>query len=155
MLTDKRRWYVYVLSDPRTDAIFYVGKGSGRRAWCHTATPYSGLRSAKHERIAALERLGTPQVVTVLAHFEYERDALHAERELIARLPELTNISQGQNAEPLRRRLLYTIIQHRVQMLSYREFTAFAKRKGLPTKMWWSFARGHIKLRNAIIAMPK
>ncbi|MHB8339589.1 MAG: hypothetical protein ACYDB7_00205 [Mycobacteriales bacterium] len=30
-------WYVYLLSDPRDQQIFYVGKGRGGRAFAHEA----------------------------------------------------------------------------------------------------------------------
>lgn len=154
MLTDNRRWYVYCLSDPRTDAIFYVGKGSGRRAWCHTATPYSGLRSAKHDRIAELERLGTPYIVTVLAHFQREHEAYQAERELIARLPRLTNISHGQNAESLRTRLLRTVDESIAKIRPYRECAISLAARGLPTSHWWNSMRWWVSMRREILAMP-
>ena len=31
----KLKWYVYLLSDPNSEEIFYVGKGKGNRVFDH------------------------------------------------------------------------------------------------------------------------
>ena len=31
----KLKWYVYLLSDPNTNEVFYVGKGKGNRVFDH------------------------------------------------------------------------------------------------------------------------
>lgn len=66
-------WYVYLLSDPRTDIVFYVGKGKGQRAFQHSAeakdrADHPDLQKAKHERILGIQRAGHEVQIDVLRH---------------------------------------------------------------------------------------
>lgn len=66
-------WYVYLLTDPRTRAVFYVGKGSGQRAFQHGAEArdkidHPELQKAKHERILEIEAAGSDVVIEILRH---------------------------------------------------------------------------------------
>lgn len=66
-------WYVYVLSDPRSGLPFYVGKGSGQRAFQHGAeardrADHPELQRAKHMRILEIESAGGDVTVEVLRH---------------------------------------------------------------------------------------
>lgn len=59
------RFYVYELSD-ETGAVFYVGKGSGRRMWDHKYKAVSGQKTPRADRIRAiLARGGTIQMAKV------------------------------------------------------------------------------------------
>jgi hypothetical protein len=87
-------FYVYTLADPWTKAVFYVGKGKGKRAWQHVHEVRRGKvnNPAKTERIQAiLKRRREPLVELVQQHMS-ELDALSLEERLIATLPNLTNI---------------------------------------------------------------
>jgi hypothetical protein len=66
-------WYVYLLTDPRTGTVFYVGKGSGNRAYQHGAeardrADHPDLQKAKHERILDIEGTGQAVTVEILRH---------------------------------------------------------------------------------------
>lgn len=90
-------FYVYALKDPRCQTTFYVGKGSGRRAWSHIAGALSGKadNARKAERIRSIVDAGMHPVVEKVAEYECEADAYEHERELIASLAGLTNIRAG------------------------------------------------------------
>jgi hypothetical protein len=66
-------WYVYLLGDPRSGAVFYVGKGSGNRAYQHGAeardrADQPDLQKAKHERILDIEGAGHAVTVEIRRH---------------------------------------------------------------------------------------
>jgi hypothetical protein len=66
-------WYVYLLGDPRTGTVFYVGKGSGNRAYQHGGeardrADHPHLQKAKHERILDIEADGHAVTVQILRH---------------------------------------------------------------------------------------
>lgn len=76
-------YYIYALKDPRTSPAraFYIGKGTGSRAWEHS------LRvdvTRKGQRIAEIQGAGHSVVTTVLADDLTETQALKLEAELIA-----------------------------------------------------------------------
>lgn len=76
-------YYIYALKDPRsTPAVpFYIGKGTGVRAWEHTLTVD---KTRKGLRIAEIIEAGFTVVTTVLADDLTEHQALKLEAELIA-----------------------------------------------------------------------
>lgn len=88
-------FYVYTLADPRTKEVFYVGKGKGKRAWQHVAEVRSGKISnqAKHDRIQAILKSNREPVVRIVRDFLREKEALDLEAQMIATLPNLTNIA--------------------------------------------------------------
>lgn len=76
-------YYIYALKDPRTSpaAPFYIGKGTGVRAWEHTIKID---KTSKGERIAQIVASGQKVVTTVLADDLTEHQALKLEAELIS-----------------------------------------------------------------------
>lgn len=76
-------FYVYALKDPRSTPAkpFYIGKGTGSRAWEHALRADN---SSKGQRIRAIQKSGRDVVTTKLIDGITESDALRLEAELIA-----------------------------------------------------------------------
>lgn len=76
-------FYVYALKDPRTNPAkpFYIGKGTGNRAWQHQANLDD---SEKGRVIAAILDAGKQVIHTIIADDLNEHQALKIEAELIA-----------------------------------------------------------------------
>lgn len=76
-------YYIYALKGPRTTPArpFYIGKGTGVRAWEHTLKID---KTRKGERIAEINAAGFRVVTTVLADDLTEYQALKLEAELIS-----------------------------------------------------------------------
>jgi hypothetical protein len=103
-------WYVYLLRDPRTGQIFYIGKGRGDRAFEHdeaaaTSVDHPELQSAKAARITELATAGRRVCVDVLRHgisseslaYEVESAAIDLANKLSPGT--LLNVVLGQDAE--------------------------------------------------------
>lgn len=91
-------FYVYELIDPRTEAAFYVGKGSGRRAWVHETVARNGRErnALKAEVLGQIRRAGLSPGVRIIADGLTEEAALKMERGIIVRNHgTLTNIALG------------------------------------------------------------
>jgi len=78
-----KSFYVYALKDPRQNPAkpFYIGKGTGIRAWEHTINVDD---TRKGLRIAEIQQQGFQVVTSVLADELSELQALKLEAELIA-----------------------------------------------------------------------
>jgi hypothetical protein len=76
-------YYVYALKDPRSNPArpFYIGKGTGSRAWDHSLRADD---TRKGKRIAEIQSAGRDVVTTVLADDLTEIQALKLESELVA-----------------------------------------------------------------------
>ena len=76
-------FYVYALKDPRSSPAmpFYVGKGTGSRAFDHLVTPDA---TKKYERIKQIIAAGAAPMVDILVEDLTEAQALRLEAELIA-----------------------------------------------------------------------
>ena len=76
-------FYIYALKDPRTNPAkpFYVGKGTGIRAWEHMVKVDN---TRKGKRIAEIREQGFEVIVSKLADELTEMQALKLEAELIA-----------------------------------------------------------------------
>jgi uncharacterized protein len=61
----KLDYYVYLLIDPTNDEVFYVGKGKGNRAFCHTADDSNPELS---KRIKSINRKGMVPRIDILMH---------------------------------------------------------------------------------------
>ena len=93
-------YYVYTLTDPRNDTIFYVGKGKGDRAWKHGRLQDRCGNVHKDNLIKKLHRLGMEPQVTIVKEFVNEEDAYNYEDQLTETIgiENLTNAKIGQRA---------------------------------------------------------
>jgi hypothetical protein len=73
-------FYIYALKDPRSGKPFYIGKGTGIRAWSHIANVD---KSSKGKRISEIQNLGHEVDVAILVSDLSEFQALRLEAELI------------------------------------------------------------------------
>lgn len=82
-MSNQNPFYVYALKDPRTKPAkaFYIGKGTGNRAWEHQSQIDD---SEKGRVIAAIHDAGLKVLHTILADDLTEIQALKLEAELIA-----------------------------------------------------------------------
>ena len=94
-----RGYYVYFLVDPRSQEIFYVGKGKGRRVSDHVKQAIKGnvSNAEKHKRITEILGAGKKVREFIFEHYEAESDAYACEKWLIETLRYLglTNIANG------------------------------------------------------------
>jgi uncharacterized protein len=88
-------FYVYLYVDPRTEKIFYVGKGQGERILAHLSEK---SESRKAKVLAELDRAGLEPRIEVLAHaLADEETAFGIEAAVIdlLGLDDLTNLCRG------------------------------------------------------------
>ena len=81
-MNEERSYYVYALKDTRSTPAkpFYIGKGTGIRAWEHDLSVDA---SAKGQRIRAIHEVGLEVLVSKLVEDITEMEALRIEAELI------------------------------------------------------------------------
>jgi len=95
---EKLNFYVYLLIDPRTDEVFYVGKGTGNRIFSHlNASIKKPIKSEKLDRIREIRcKCGEVKHI-VLRHGLTEKEAFEVEASLIdiLGLTALTNVVSG------------------------------------------------------------
>jgi hypothetical protein len=82
-VSERQSFYVYALKDPLVNPAipFYIGKGTGIRAWEHELT-IDG--SSKGQRIAKIHAAGKKVLITTLVENLTELDSLRIEAELIS-----------------------------------------------------------------------
>ena len=87
-------FYVYAYVDPRDEAVFYIGKGVGNRAFAHLA---EAPQSAKGKRLRAIRDAGGEPRIDILAHGLEETVAAKLEAAAIDLLgkQQLTNLVRG------------------------------------------------------------
>ena len=99
----KLGYYVYLLFNPLDEAVFYVGKGQGKRALTHLQDP---RRSRKTEVLRQIRAAGLVPRVDIVAHgLPDEAAAFRIEASLIdiLGLPALTNEIRGWRTKELGR----------------------------------------------------
>ena len=76
-------YYVYALKDPRSSPAkpFYIGKGTGSRAFDHLVTPD---RTRKYARIKEIQSVDLTPIVSILVDNISETEALKVEAEFIS-----------------------------------------------------------------------
>ena len=97
-VVEKLGYYVYLLRDPETKEIFYVGKGMDNRIFAHiNAAITDSPDTAKLERIRAIHARGQEVLHTIHRHGLTEKEAFEVEAALIdlLGLTELTNLISG------------------------------------------------------------
>lgn len=70
-VASKLGWYVYALIDPRDRTVFYVGKGTGNRAYQHARHAGTGggtLLDDKRGRIRQIHAAGLEVIVEIVRH---------------------------------------------------------------------------------------
>lgn len=102
-------YYVYLLKDPRSDSIFYVGKGTGDRANSHLseALKKDDKETEKLNMIGEIIRSGLEPKVLVIGRYETESEAFAVEATLIKWVygfDELTNAIQGHRHKSIRQK---------------------------------------------------
>lgn len=89
------KYYVYIYSNPKTDEIFYVGKGKGNRVFAHLEEQSD---SKKVQQINELRNQGIEPKIEILIHgLEDEKTALRVESSIIdlIGIKKLTNKQSG------------------------------------------------------------
>ncbi len=96
--------YVYLLEDPRSSKVFYVGKGSGNRVFEHLATACLNdtetAKADKNETIREIIAAGLEPKTSILRHGLEEDTAFELEASLIDFLgiDDLTNLQGGHHS---------------------------------------------------------
>lgn len=94
-------YYVYLLRDPDTDEVFYVGKGIGNRIFAHIQDSLSDKTdNLKLDRIRSIYNQGKQVKHTIHRHGLTEKEAFEVEAALIdiVGLADLTNKVSGHHS---------------------------------------------------------
>lgn len=107
-------WYVYALTDPRDNSIFYIGKGKDNRAFQHLKEKPKNAEeraSQKISRIEEISKAGFKTEILIIRHgISSEKAAFEIEGSLIDfaslldgkhKLDELTNLVVGHGSESM------------------------------------------------------
>jgi len=106
-------YYVYILRDPETNEVFYVGKGTGNRVFAHVrAAIENPIKNDRLQRIREINAKGLEVNYEILRHGLNEQEAFEIEATLIdyIRLPNLTNKVIGHDTEKRGRMTVPAII---------------------------------------------
>lgn len=99
---EKIGYYVYVLIDPKTDQVFYVGKGKGNRIFSHINGAISSpLESDKLNKIRSIQSKGLQIKHKIVRHGLTEKESLEVEASLIdfIGIQQLTNLVHGHHSD--------------------------------------------------------
>ena len=91
------KYYVYQLIDPNSNQTFYIGKGSGERAYTHNKFKDGNKNPYKDRFIKKLHQQGLEPIVDSVRYFDDEIAAYEYEDQLTESigLDNLTNIALG------------------------------------------------------------
>ncbi len=95
-------YYVYLLIDPTTERVFYVGKGTGNRIFAHVNLAIASPREDDRlEKIRSIQSKGLEVKYAIIRHGLTENEAFEVEAALIdfIDIRELTNIVVGHNSD--------------------------------------------------------
>lgn len=98
---EKIGYYVYLLIDPETNDVFYIGKGTGNRIFAHLNQALTSPEASdKLDKIREIQAKGLEVNHVVLRHGLTEKEAFEVEASLIdyVGIDDLTNIVQGQHS---------------------------------------------------------
>ncbi len=99
---EKLEYYVYLLSDPRTGKVFYVGKGHGNRINHHLlgALVEKTKETNKIKKIREIQKAGREVKLIILRHGLTEKEAFEIESSIIdyIGMKNLTNLVLGHNS---------------------------------------------------------
>lgn len=107
---EKLKYYVYLYIDPRDNAIFYVGKGNGNRAFAHLNEESD---KEKVKRIRDIKKDGLQPRIEILIHgIEDDETAKRIEASIIdlIGIDSLTNLQRGYDSRSYGRMSLEQII---------------------------------------------
>ncbi|MGV1099912.1 LEM-3-like GIY-YIG domain-containing protein [Thiovibrio sp. JS02] len=80
----QKPFYVYILTDPKTNQVFYVGKGKGKRYSQHQKEVESGIvETIKQKKIEHIISQGQQVKSFIVGRFKTEQEALAVESLLI------------------------------------------------------------------------
>lgn len=128
--------YVYLLIDPFTERVFYVGKGTGKRALSHARNwRAAGERNKiKAALIGRIETRGGKVIVHILQDGLSSDDALRLERLIIVQAHTvLTNIGMGE--KPIMDRVRADVIRSMAQIKPL--CVVYKENKGREHLMLW------------------
>ncbi|MBI9045396.1 MAG: hypothetical protein JEZ06_12975 [Anaerolineaceae bacterium] len=101
-VSEKLGYYVYLLIDPETDSIFYIGKGNGNRIFAHLNHALSSpLESDKLDKIRSIHAKGLQVKHIIHRHGLTEKEAFEVEAALIdfIGIRDLSNIVHGHHSD--------------------------------------------------------
>lgn len=107
---EKLKYYVYLYIDPRDNAIFYIGKGNGNRAFAHLNEESD---KEKVKRISDIRKDGLQPRIEILIHgIEDDETAKRIEASIIdlIGIDSLTNLQRGYESRSYGRMSLEQII---------------------------------------------
>ncbi len=110
---EKIATYVYLLRDPRSSEIFYVGKGKGNRVFAHAAASATDLgETEKISRIREILKAGLEVDYEILRHGLTDDQAFEVESTLIDFIgrERLANVVSGRHADTRGRMTVNDII---------------------------------------------
>ena len=77
---EKLGYYVYLFTDPTTNKVFYVGKGTGNRIFDHLNRAISSpLESDKLDKIRSIQSQGLQVKHSIIRHGLTEKEAFEVE----------------------------------------------------------------------------